>query len=701
MDFSCFSYDPHRVLGLHLTKDGNQELRLWRPGAKEVFVQIKQKTVQLSAHKDIEGLFVCSLSEPITLYDYAVYYPNGLLTQDPYVFTPTFGEMDVHLFNQGNHYRLYEVLGGRICEHQGVYGAKFTVWAPSARSVCVMGDFSCWDTRPFRMRSLGSSGVWELFVPGVSEGEKYKFCIETQHGEFLYKTDPMGYYSELRPATASILFNIDSYCWHDDAWTCKKHHAAAKPMLIYEVHLGSWRKGEDYRNYRDIAPALASYVKMMGFTHIELLPIVEHPLDESWGYQVTGFFAATSRFGTPRDFQFFVDTMHAHGIGVLLDWVPAHFPSDDFALYRFDGSHLYEHADPRQGFHPHWNTHIFNYGRREVSNFLLASALFWIDKMHIDGIRVDAVASMLYLDYGRKGVEWIPNQYGGKENLEAIAFLKHFNAAIHEQFPAALTIAEESTSFMGVTHPLEWGGLGFDCKWNMGWMNDTLRYFSIDPIFRKYEQSTLTFGLLYAFSEKFCLVFSHDEVVHGKRSLLSKMPGSDWQKFANVRLLYSYMICQPGKKLLFMGGEIGQWSEWNCSQELDWFLLEYPLHEGLQTCIRELNLLYQQEPCLWERDDHPSGFSWVDFSDCENSVISYERRIGDQSLFCVHNFTPSYFHDYRIPVSFTSPLEEIFCTDQEKYGGSGKRNASRIFVENGRVSLSLAPLATMIFRCQR
>ncbi|MBM3198600.1 MAG: 1,4-alpha-glucan branching protein GlgB, partial [Chlamydiae bacterium] len=644
MDIACFSYDPHRILGLHPLPDGQLVLRIFRPDAEEAFVRIEGKDYKLLPCKE-NGFFALTCPPSVVPKGYQIYYPNGLLTYDPYGFTPTWGELDSYLFSQGTHYKLYEVLGARVSLHQGVRGVKFAVWAPSASMVAVMGDFSHWDTRVFPMRCLGRSGVWELFLPGLQEGEKYKFCITTASGDILYKMDPMGYSNELRPATASIVFDVDTYPWQDQAWIQdrEKRSLEKHPVAVYEVHLGSWK--QELRNYQEIAKALACYVKEMGFTHVELLPIAEHPLDESWGYQVTGFYAVTSRFGTPRDFQAFVDILHAHGIGVILDWVPGHFPDDSFALARFDGTCLYEHEDPRQGHHPHWHTKIFNYGRHEVSAFLLANALFWLDKMHVDGLRVDAVASMLYLDYGRSEGEWIPNAYGGKENIEAIAFLKHLNAIVHERFPGVWMIAEESTSFIGVTHSLAVGGLGFDRKWNMGWMNDTLRYFSTDPFFRGYDHEALTFGLLYAFSEKFHLVLSHDEVVHGKRSLLAKMPGPDWQKFAGMRLLYSYMICQLGKKLLFMGGEIGQWSEWNCKEELDWFLLQYPLHQGLQACIRDLNHLYRQESALWQ-DDNPPCFSWVDFSDRQNSIISYLRKDDNLVLFCVHNFTPTYFPSY-------------------------------------------------------
>ena len=541
------------------------------------------------------------------------------------------------------------------------------------------------------MRMIGSSGIWELFVPGIGEGEKYKFEIHTHTGDIRIKSDPFAFYSEKRPATASIVFDLNRYHFQDHAWRKKSQNA---PMTIYEVHLGSWKKyAGEFPNYREMAHDLSKYCKEMGFTHVELLPVMEHPLDESWGYQVTGFFSTTSRYGSPADFQFFVDHMHQEGIGVLLDWVPAHFPTDDHSLNRFDGTALYEHEDPRKGMHPHWHTAIFNYGRKEVTNFLIASALFWFDKMHVDGLRVDAVASMLYLDYGRNKGEWIPNPDGGNVNIDAIEFLKHLNSIVHQKFPGTLMIAEESSSFIGVTHSQ---GLGFDLKWNMGWMNDTLRYFSIDPLFRKFHQDELTFSLIYAFTEKFMCVLSHDEVVHGKRSLLQKMPGPDWQKFANVRLLYSYMICHPGKNLLFMGNEIGEWDEWYCKRELNWNLLRYPQHQGLSRFVREMNHFYLGHAALWELDDEWQGYQWIDFSDREHSVISYLRKGMGRVLVCAHNFTPELIPNYFIRLMGLSRVEEIFNSDAEEFGGSNQRNVKvEVFPDGFQIHLS--PLATMIF----
>lgn len=693
-------HDPHSLLGIH--QEGKSTIiRLWRPGAPYLFLEVRGEIVSATRIHEA-GLFEYTAPGLLTALDYRVYLSDGFLTHDPYAFLPTLGDLDQYLFAKGVHYKLYNVLGGRLATQQGVHGVKFTVWAPSARSVSLAADFNHWDGRMNPMRSLGKSGVWELFVPGLGIGEKYKFHIKTQQGEILLKTDPLALSAEVRPATASVVSDLDSFEWNDIEWLDHRvqKRFQAKPMTIYEVHLGSWRK---CGNYREMAKELAVYCQKMGFTHVELLPLQEHPLDESWGYQVSGFYAVTSRFGTPQDFQWFVNHLHLAGIGVILDWVPGHFPTDSFSLGNFDGTSLYEHADARQGYHPHWGTYIFNLGRFEVSNFLLANALFWFDKMHIDGLRVDAVASMLYLDYGREQGAWLPNQYGTKENIEAIEFFKHLNSVVHQHFPGILMIAEESTSFTGVTHDLEQGGLGFDMKWNMGWMNDTLRYFSKDMLFRHFHHHDLTFGLLYAFAEKFILVFSHDEVVHGKQSLLSKMPGDYWQKFANLRLLLSYMMCQPGKKLLFMGGEIGQWNEWYCKAEIEWNLLQFPIHQGLQTMVKELNHFYLNNSSFWEHDFDYRGFEWVDFNDRKNSVISYLRKGSQGNFLCVHNFTPSYYSEYTIPLSNISFATEVFSSDEQRYGGSGKLNQHPHLQYNheGRqtaINIQLAPLATMIFR---
>jgi len=692
-----FSYNPHAILGLH-ARDEGKVIRLWRPRLSQCILRLRHTQIE-GKLVDILGLFEFSVPLATTPTDYHVCYPNGEWHLDPYSFMPTFGELDAHLFNQGTHYQLYEVMGGRIKIHQGCLGAAFTVWAPNAKRVALIGDFNQWDSRAHPMRSLGTSGVWELFIPGLRENELYKFSIETQNGALITKADPYAYFSEVRPKTASRLFNVDRFTWSDEEWKKQQRYGWNQPLNIYEVHLGSWKRG---LNYPALAEKLAEYCQLMGFTHVELLPLSEHPLDESWGYQVCGFYAVTSRFGTPEEFQFFVNYLHSKGIGIILDWVVAHFPRNDFGLAYFDGTSLYEHEDLRQRIHPHWDTHIFNYGRHEVANFLLANALFWLDKMHIDGLRVDAVASMLYLDYGRKEGEWVTNVEGGKENLEAIKFLKHLNSIVHQFFPCSIICAEESTSFPRVSLPTEWGGLGFDIKWNMGWMNDTLRYFRRDPLLRCYHQDDLTFGLLYAFSERFILTLSHDEVVHGKKSLISKMPGDDWQKFAQVRLLYSYMICQPGKKLLFMGGELGEWEEWDSQGEIHWNLLQYEKHRQLQFFVQSLNHFYRAHPALWENDFNFEGFEWVDFKDVQNSVISYIRKGLSQRLLCLHHFTPTYLPSYFIPLFCLKEIREIFNTDQEGFGGSGKVNTTieKVTNEKNKVmgfTIQLAPFATMIF----
>ena len=683
-------YNPHSFLGVHDTPQGCV-IRLWRPGAKEIHLEVLGHLVR-AERVDERGVFEYVVNQKVSSGDYKVFHDNALLAADPYTFLPQVGEVDTFLFNKGCHYEIHRILGARRKVVHGIEGTGFSVWAPNARSVSLIADCNHFDGRVNPMRSLGSSGVWELFVPGVGNGEKYKFEIRTRENYLRIKSDPMALYSELRPNTTSIVFDVDKYEWNDREWLAKRSKNG--PMNIYEVHLGSWKKGEgEFPQYRTIALELASYCKEMGFSHVELLPVMEHPLDESWGYQVTGFFAATSRFGTPTDFQFLVDHLHQEGIGVIVDWVPAHFPTDDFSLNRFDGTALYEHDDPRKGMHPHWQTAIFNYGRREVTNFLIGSALFWLEKMHIDGQRVDAVASMLYLDYGRKEGEWIPNADGSNFNIEAIEFLKHLNTIVREKHPTVWMIAEESSAYSGVTHP---DGLGFDLKWNMGWMNDTLRYFSLDPIYRHFHQNDLTFSLLYTFSERFMSVLSHDEVVHGKGSLIGKMPGPDWQKFANVRLIYSYMMCHPGKKLLFMGGEFGQWSEWDSGSELEWNLLGSASHKGLCDCVREINHFYHSHSALWEWDFDWRGYEWIDFSDADRSVISYLRKGELSMLVCVHNFTPETYSNYFIALKGAKGVREVFNTDAARFGGSDKIN-SEIALMKGGFSVSLAPLATQIF----
>lgn len=688
------SLHPHKTLGV-LSQGQGTTIRLWRPDASEVHLEVKGKIVQASP-THLPGMFEWVDPTPLSPRNYRIYHTSGLLAHDPYAFPCSIGELDFHLMEKGCHYELYDVLGANLCEVEGVEGVRFALWAPNAKKVALVGDFNGWDGRVNPMRACEGSGVWEIFIPQLPLEERYKFEVTSCFGQVSLKADPMAKGAEFRPANASVVQDPHAFHWIDEVWMEeRKEKKDSGPMVIYELHLGSWMtQGWEFHSYRELAVRLTAYCQEMGFTHVELLPVMEHPLDESWGYQVTGFFSVTSRFGTPEDFQFFVQYLHQHGIGVILDWVPGHFPTDDYALSRFDGTALYEHADRRQGWHPHWNTHIFNYGRKEVSNFLIANALYWLEVMHVDGLRVDAVASMLYLDYGREGGEWIPNQYGGNINLEAVEFLKHLNSAVQERVPGVWMIAEESTAFPGVTRPVKDGGLGFDLKWNMGWMHDTLSYFKTDPVYRKHQHNHLTFGLLYAFTEKFILPFSHDEVVHGKSSLLGKMPGDMWQQFANLRLLYSYHICQPGKKLMFMGAELGQWTEWSCKGELDWNLLDYPTHEGIQECFKACNRSYTSHEALWGEDFDPKGFQWVSHEDRDHSIIAYWRKSGEKSVLCIHNFTPQTHESYWFPVE--GELALILNTDDEAFGGSGCGGTCSQRVESGAF-FSLPPLATLIF----
>ncbi|HSL17032.1 MAG TPA: 1,4-alpha-glucan branching protein GlgB [Methylomirabilota bacterium] len=626
-------------------------------------------------------------------------------------------DYDVHLFSEGSHYRAWEKLGAHLCTRDGAAGTAFAVWAPNAARVAVIGDFNGWDDQRHLLEPLGGSGIWHGFVEGVGVGALYKYAIRSSVGGYrTEKTDPYGFACEIRPATASMVWDLAGYEWGDDEWLAgaAERHAADAPMSVYEVHLGSWARipedGDRWLTYRELAPRLADYVTEMGFTHVELLPVSEHPLDASWGYQTVGYFAPTSRFGTPDDFRSLVDTLHQAGIGVILDWVPAHFPRDAHGLGYFDGTHLYEHADPRQGEQRDWGTFVFNYGRREVVNFLISNALFWLEVYHVDGLRVDAVASMLYLDYSRREGEWIPNRYGGRENLEAVDFLKRFNEVVYGEHPRAVTVAEESTAWPMVSRPTYLGGLGFGLKWNMGWMHDTLTYLSHDPVHRPYHHGKLTFSLLYAFSESFVLPLSHDEVVHGKGSLLGKMPGDDWQKRANLRLLFGWMFTHPGKKLLFMGGEIGQWREWSHDRSLDWHLLDDPAHRGIQRWVRDLNTTLRAEPALHQLDDAPEGFAWIDCNDAEQSVLAYLRRgrSGGDEVVCVANFTPVPRHNYRVGVPGGGDWDEILNSDAELYGGSGMGNLGTVAAApvgaHGHLhslNLVLPPLAVLAFRRSR
>jgi 1,4-alpha-glucan branching enzyme len=598
-------------------------------------------------------------------------------------YASTLSDLDLHLFNEGTHRQLWKKLGANPRTIDGVTGVAFAVWAPNARGVSVVGDFCDWDGRKFPMRPLASSGVWEVFVAGVGAGTLYKFEIHTREGQLRLKTDPFATKLEQYPGTASIVVDESAFPWQDQAWVERRNHAdhAREPLSIYEVHLGSWARVPDEGarplTYREIAPLLARHVTKLGFTHIELMPVMEHPFYGSWGYQVSGYYAPTSRYGSPDDFRYFVEVMHEHNIGVILDWVPAHFPKDDFALRRFDGTALFEHEDPRLGEHPDWGTLIFNYGRNEVRNFLVANALFWLSEFHIDGLRVDAVASMLYLDYSRKAGEWLRNIHGGRENLEAIQFLREFNQAIRDEEPGAITIAEESTAWPGVTKPVSEGGLGFTFKWNMGWMHDTLTYFALDPVHRRYHQDQLTFAMVYEYSERFIMPLSHDEVVHLKGSLLAKMAGDEWQKLANLRLLLAYMFTRPGKKLLFMGAELASWDEWNHEASLDWHLADADGHRAAHLAfVTHLLHIYRTRPSLWRADESWEGFGWIDATDRDNSVISYVRRDGSEHTVVVLNLTPIPREHYRIGVPAATRYERIINTDDQSWGGSGFTSAT-------------------------
>ncbi|HJT79363.1 MAG TPA: 1,4-alpha-glucan branching protein GlgB [Gemmataceae bacterium] len=628
--------------------------------------------------------------------------------------TAELSDLDVYLWSEGTHYRAYEKLGAHLAERDGVEGTQFAVWAPNARFVSVVGEFNRWQPGVNPLHPVGASGIWEGFVPGVGQGTLYKYHIESQyHGYRVDKADPYAFASEIRPQTASKVWDLAGYEWADGDWMARRGraHALDAPISIYECHLGSWMRvpeqGNRWMSYRELAPKLAEYVHDMGYTHIEFLPVSEHPFDASWGYQTVGYYAPTSRFGTPQDFMYLVDVLHQHGIGVLLDWVPAHYPRDEHGLGYFDGTHLYEHSDPRLGEHRDWGTFIYNYGRREVSNFLISNAVFWLDKYHIDGLRVDAVASMLYLDYSRKEGEWVPNQYGGRENIDAVNFLRRFNEVVYREFPDIMTVAEESTAWGGVSKPTYLGGLGFGYKWDMGWMHDTLKYMSLDPVHRKFHHNVLTFRMLYAFTENYILPLSHDEIVYGKRSMLAKMPGDEWQRFANLRLLYGYMWTQPGKKLLFMGGDFGQWNEWNHDTSLDWHLLQWPPHQGLQRWVRDLNTFYRGEPALHEHDCDPAGFEWIDCNDWEQSMLSYLRKGKGpgEVVVVVCNFTPVPRHNYRVGVPFGGRWEEILNSDAPLYGGSGQGNLGGVHAApvgwHGRpylLNITVPPLGMVVFK---
>ncbi len=711
-------HDPHSILGIHQIKTG-VVIRVFDPEAAEIAViDIHDPERRYQMEKiDEEGFFEALIpGRKVFAYDlHNVSYKGARsMRRDPYSFMPLLGDLDLHLFNEGTHYEIHKRLGAHIVEVDGVTGVRFSVWAPNAMRVSVVGAFNEWDGRRNPMRSLGKAGVWELFIPGLTTGEVYKYEIKAQNGDVFDKADPFAYASELRPRTASEVWDHSSYSWDDAEWMEERRHGELldRPFAIYEVHLGSWSRkndGADWLTYREVAPMLVEYCKRQGYTHVQLMPVSEFPYDGSWGYQVTGYFSPTSRFGTPDDFKYFVDFFHNNGIGVLMDWVPAHFPKDSFGLRRFDGTALYEHEDWRKGEHKDWGTLIFNYGRPEVANFLISSALFWLEYYHLDGLRVDAVASMLYLDYSKEDGEWVANEFGGNENLEAIELLKRMNTLLHEKFPGAVTIAEESTAWPGVSRPTYLGGLGFTMKWNMGWMHDTLEYFSKDPVHRKFHHNNLTFALLYAFHENFVLPISHDEVVHGKNSLLSKMPGDTWQKFANLRLLFTYMYGHPGKKLLFQGCDTGQWTEWDYDKSADWDLLKYAPHARLQKFMADLGSLYLNEKAMWENDLTHEGFEWIDCNDSDDSIISFIRKAKDQSdyLVFVSNFTPIVRQNYRLGIPESRLYTELLNSDSEIYYGSNAGNNGAVQAENiphhgkpNSINITLPPLATLIFKPQ-
>ncbi len=688
---------PYNILGIHVVTldDGPaMAIRAFRPLDEKVDVidsATGVRTAMTRVHE--QGFFEAIFPGRTDPFAYRLVVADSAgkeyELEDPYRFPFLLTDFDLYLHNEGNLHESYEKFGAHFREVDGVRGVNFAVWAPNAQRVSVIGEFNGWDNRTHAMQLHEDGGIWELFIPNLPEGTHYKYAVKSRMmGYEVDKADPYGFYAEMRPSTDSRVWDIDKYAWNDRLWMEERaqRQALDQPINIYEVHLGSWKRvpeGDGFLSYQDLAHQMVEYALEMGYTHIELLPITEHPFDGSWGYQTTGYFAPTSRFGTPDDFKYFVDHCHQHGVGVILDWVPAHFPKDAPGLAFFDGTHLYEHADPRQGEHQDWGTKIFNFGRNEVRNFLLSSALFWLKKYHLDGLRVDAVASMLYLDYSREEGQWIPNQYGGRENLEAIDFVRTFNDVVHEETPGVLTIAEESTSWPMVSRPTYTGGLGFDLKWNMGWMHDTLAYMQNEPIYRRYHQGQVTFSLIYAFHENFVLPFSHDEVVHLKRSMLDKMPGDLWQKYANLRVVYAYMYSHPGKKLLFMGCEFGQWGEWSEARSLDWHLLDLPDHQHLHRFVRDLNHIYLTEPALFEIDSSWEGFAWIDFNDSDRSILSYVRRgiDPDDQIVVVCNFTPVPRMGYRVGLPAAGEYQVLLNSDWTQYGGSGVGNEGSVHAE--------------------
>ena len=700
---------PHAFLGAH-GQGGATIVRAFHPDAVEVAVAYPGGVAPMQ-RIDPAGLFEGRVPEP-ELPGYRLRIRTGSAeweADDPYRFLPTLGEMDLHLIGEGTHRELWRRLGSRVIEHQGVTGTAFAVWAPNALGIHLASDANSWDTRTWPLRSLGASGVWELFVPNVAVGTRYKYRVTRMSGQQVMKADPLARAAERPPSTASVVTEA-AHVWGDSEWMQKRAQSnpQTSPVAVYEVHLGSWRRRADGRNltYRELAPLLAEHCRSLGFTHVELMPVMEHPFGGSWGYQVTGYYAPTARYGSPDDFRFFVDQLHQQGIGVILDWVPAHFPRDDWALARFDGTALYEHEDPRRGEHPDWGTYVFNYGRSEVRNFLVANARYWAEEFHVDGLRVDAVASMLYLDYSRRAGEWLPNRFGGRENLEAIAVLREVNEVLPRDYPGIVTIAEESTAWPGVSKPPAAGGLGFSFKWNMGWMHDTLDYLSKDPVFRRYHHQQLTFGLWYAWSENFILPLSHDEVVHLKGSLLQKMAGDRWQKLANLRALYAWMWAHPGKKMLFMGDEIAAAEEWAHNRELRWEVLNDPGNAGVRLLVRDLCAIYRETPSLFEMDDRPEGFSWIDGGNADQNVIAFTRygSNGRPGLVCVANFSPVVYEGFRVGLPLPGRWREVLNTDSPFYGGSGVGNEGEVTTEPiawhaspQSATLMLPPLAVVWF----
>ncbi len=719
------SSSPFDLLGPHEVRHNGQDavaIRAFLPGSDKAWI-VDQAHGESRRMQQIhpEGLYeaICPphvRSRP--KYQIRTQNKHGetRIMHDPYSFDSLWTDHDLYLFGEGTELNLYRKMGAHPRTVDGIQGVHFSVWAPNAQSISVIGGFNQWDGRQHGMRKLIPSGVWELFIPNLGVGELYKYQVRQDDGDTVEKADPYGFAAELPPSTASIVADLDQYSWQDSQWLDRRISTDQLngPISIYEVHLGSWQRGGDgphgWLNYRELAHRLVEYCQRLGYTHVELLPISEHPFSGSWGYQTVGHFAVTSRHGSPEDFMYFVDYCHQHDLGVILDWVPAHFPRDAHGLRRFDGSALYEHADPRQGEHPDWGTMIFNYGRSEVRNFLLANAMFWLDKYHIDGLRVDAVASMLYLDYSREEGDWVPNVFGGRENLEAISLLKEFNEHTHGHYPGVLTIAEESTAWGGVSHPTYTGGLGFSIKWNMGWMNDTLRYMQLEPIHRKFHQDELTFSLIYAFTENFALPLSHDEIVHGKGALLDQMPGDQWQRFANLRLLYSYMWTHPGKKLLFMGSDFGQWNEWNHDGELQWDLLKWDTHQGVQKAVTDLNAMYRREPALHELDFDGHGFEWIDCQNHTDSVLVYMRKAKDPQDFLVVccNFTPVLREGYPIGLPQGGSYREIYNSDSEYYGGSNAGNPPVMEASSDgcharphSIKVNLPPLGVVVLKPNR